>query len=231
MKQSKNLSQKTAEEIMRKINEGCFVPGERLPGENELSAAFNVSRGTLRESIRMLAAEGVLRSERGKGTFVVEGFKPYGEYAAGGLARQKMRLQDLFDARLMFEPETAAMACRRASDGEMRKIIKLGEQVQAAIMDGRDRTVPDQAFHNAIIAASHNEFLMHLIPVINSAIAEAVDLKGIKGLLAEETLRDHALLMGFMKARDAEGARNAMSVHLRHALLSLQQDGDTESSV
>jgi len=217
-----NLSQQIAETIYKKITvSGEFAPGMKLPGENELCTLLGVSRSTLREAIRILASQGVLHVYRGKGTYVSEELRPFGEFSLGDLEHTRMRLHDLFEARLIFEPQTAALACRRASDRELEEIIKKGREVEQVIRSGQDRTEADQAFHSAIVAASHNEFLQHLVPLISSAVEEAIAYGGMQGILAEDTLRDHALLIEFLSRRDADGAAQAMAVHLRRSLLSM----------
>ena len=67
----KNLAQQVADTILSYITiEKKFVPGDKLPNENEFSAQLQVSRATLREAIRILASHNVLEIKRGKGTFV-----------------------------------------------------------------------------------------------------------------------------------------------------------------
>ena len=69
----RNLSQQTAERLYNSIvAEGTLRPGDKLPNEVELSQQLGVSRATLREAIRELAARGVLEVRRGRGTFVSE---------------------------------------------------------------------------------------------------------------------------------------------------------------
>jgi len=216
-----SLVQQTADEIYRRIiSAGAYRIGDRIPNEYTLSGQLGVSRATLREAIRILSSEGVLKAVRGRGTFIVSDTRP-GDYDLRALRSADTRLKDLFEARLLFEPEIAALACRRASDAELEHILRLGEEVAAAIRGGEDRTQLDQEFHRALMAASHNEFLTHLLPVIQSAIAEAIQAHGAD-TLSESTITDHAMLMEFLRARDAEGARQAMAIHVRHAIHALR---------
>ncbi len=72
--------------------------------------------------------------------------------------------------------------------------------------------------------------MIRLIPLINRAVSESIfvggervsDTSGNSGdLLAEETLRDHGLIMEFLRKRDGRGARNAMEIHIHHAIHTL----------
>ena len=62
-------------------------------------------------------------------------------------------------------------------------------------MSGRDRTELDQRFHKAIVSAAHNEFLVQLLPIINSSVSETIALRSEADTIAADTLRDHAMLM------------------------------------
>ena len=163
-----NLSQQTAQRLYTDIVvERQFQPGEKLPNELDLAKRLGVSRATLREAIRTLADQRVLEVRRGRGTFVPKETEGQEDFGFSQLDRVKGRLRDLFELRSIFEPCTAALACRRASPEELEDILKKGAAVEACIRAGRDRTQADQAFHTAIVRAAHNEFLLRLLPIIH----------------------------------------------------------------
>lgn len=222
------LSKQIEDKLYKLISSGEFEPGSQLPGENELSARFGVSRSTLREAIRSLSAAGVLTVQRGKGTFVAENFKA-GMPDVSEFNLRKSRVTDLFEARLIFEPDTAALACRRASDEEIEEIIRLGKLVEESILNGRDRTELDQRFHKAIVSAAHNEFLEQLLPIINSSVSETIALRSEAETIANDTLRDHAMLMEFFADRNAAGVKNAMVIHIVHAIKTLGLNVGTDA--
>ena len=202
-----NLSQQTADRLYTTIVvEQQLQPGEKLPNELELAQQLGVSRATLREAIRTLADRGVLEVRRGKGTFVSPQVEEIGDFGFSSLEQVRGQLRDLFELRSMFEPRCAALACRRAAP------------VERCIRAGRDRTQADQAFHTAIVRAAHNEFLLRLLPIIHQAVSTAVERGEHREQLAEDTLRDHALLLEFLKKRDGEGAEHAMAIHMRHSM-------------
>ena len=214
-----NLSQQTAQRLYTRIvAEKRLKPGDKLPNEVELSAQLGVSRATLREAIRTLSAEGVLEVRRGKGTFVSERVEEIDDFGFSGLERVKGQLRDLFELRAMFEPRAAALACRRATEAQRAEILEKGRAVEECIRVGRDRTAADRAFHAAIVRAAHNEFLLRLLPIIHQAVSTAVERGEHREQLAEDTLRDHALLLEFLKKRDGEGAEHAMAIHMRHSM-------------
>ena len=199
----RNLSQQTAERLYNSIvAEGTLRPGDKLPNEVELSQQLGVSRATLREAIRELAARGVLEVWRGRGTFVSEEVADIEDFGFSGLERLQGQLRDLFELRSIFEPKAARLACQRATEEEL------------CIRAGQDRTEADRDFHAAIVRAAHNEFMVRLLPVIHQAVAAAVESGEHGEQLAEDTLRDHALLLEFLAKRDGEGAEHAMAIHM-----------------
>ena len=211
MQKKKSLVQQTADELYRLIvDENEFKPGDQLPNENDLSLKLNISRTTLREAVRILALQGVVTVLRGKGTFVSNEIPSANAPNLEVIKRANHRLRDLLEARIIFEPEIARMVCS----------ISLGEENERIIHSGLDNTEMDQKFHKAIIQASHNEFFLQLLPVISSgiqeAIAEGTQNSPYTGQLLANTVKDHALIMEFLKRRDSQGAKNAMYIHLRH---------------
>lgn len=113
------LTQRTADRLRHMIvKQKKFHFGEKLPNENDLSEQLGISRTTLREAIRILTSEGLLVVRRGKGTFVSDQINQYADpelLGLGVLTDTKITLRDLYEARMIFEPEAAALACRRAS--------------------------------------------------------------------------------------------------------------------
>ena len=220
--EKQRLSQQTARRLYSMIAaEKRLSPGEKLPNELELSQEMGVSRATLREAIRELATQGVLEVRRGRGTFVSRRVEEINDFGFSALDQIKGQLRDLFELRAVFEPEMAALACRRASAEELADILAQGERAATAIRAGEDRTQADRDFHAAIVRATHNEFMTRLLPVISQAVETAIGSGGHSGQLAEYTLQDHALLMEFFNKRDPEGARCAMAIHMRHAVAEM----------
>ena len=224
--EKKNLSQQTMERLYNTIVvEKRLQPGDKLPNELELAEKLNVSRATLREALRMLIARGVLEVRRGKGTFVSEQVAEINDFGFSDLDHMRGQMKDLFELRSIFEPSAARLACRRATEEELAEILRCGAAVERCIYSGEDRTEADREFHAAIVRATHNEFMMRLLPMINQAVAAAIVSGEYAEELADDTLRDHALLMDFFEKRDEDGAEHAMAIHLHHgiALLALEK--------
>lgn len=215
----KNRWQQAAASLYDQIvAEGRLKAGDKLPNEVELSQTLGVSRATLREAIRTLTAQGVLEVRRGKGTFVAQQVAEMDDFGFSSLEQIRGQLRDLFELRSIFEPRAAELACRRATAEELEEILHRGMEVERCIQAGQDRTQADRAFHAAIVRGTHNEFLVRLLPLIDQAVASALTAGEHQEQLAEDTRRDHALLMEFFRKRDGEGAGYAMAIHMRHSM-------------
>ena len=217
------LSEQTSDRLYEMIlDEHRYMPGSKLPNENELSETLGVSRTTLREAISFLAAQGVLEIRRGKGTFVAESLPAEGlDLTALAGVRSRVRAKDLFEMRLIFEPATVALACQRASDEELRQIEKKARRMEETAAAGGDWPLADQEFHWAIIKASHNEYMRRLYPIINSAVNEILQISQNRQQMQDIALRDNRMILEFLLRRDEAGARYAMSIHMKHLINTL----------
>ena len=104
--------------------------GERIPTEGELTELFEVGRSTVREAVKGLVARGVLEVRRGDGTYVISTIYMENDVLGFGNVEDRYRLAlDLFDVRLMIEPEIVTWACRKAMD--MMRWIGLMNNIRA----------------------------------------------------------------------------------------------------
>ena len=131
-----------------------------------------------------------------------------------------MTPRDLYEARMLIEPEAAALAADRATDEEIANILQFGQIVQDCIKEdprGDARIESETKFHGALLRASHNEFLAQFIPVLMETIEKTFALNENLEIVAEDAYKDHILIMNFLKKRDAQGLKSAIQIHLHHA--------------
>lgn len=215
----KMLSESVADDILNMITvEKRFAPGDKIPNENLLAEELKISRTTLREAIKLLTAHEILEIKRGKGTYVCKNIRLGDSIGIDRLADSKINAGDLFEMRLIFEPEAAYYAAIRATDRELERIVEYGTSIENKIEKGEDRTKAEQEFHKAIAKATHNEFMYQLMPIIYQAIGKGVVLAKQNGQATEDTLHDHRMIIDFLKKRDGDGARTAMKLHILHAI-------------
>ncbi len=218
---NKMLSQSVADSILSMITiEKRFSVGDKLPNEIELSEELNVSRTTLREAVRILVAYNLLEIRRGKGTYVTKKVLEQPQDLEQ-LSAVKVNAKDLYEMRLIFEPEAAYLAAVRGTDAEIKRILDYGKRIEDEIRNGKDRTEDEHSFHKAIAQATHNEFMNKLMPILYQAISKGVVLSAQSENVINNTIGDHRMIMEFLEQRNAEGAKNAMKIHIMHAIKEL----------
>ena len=167
-----------------------------------------------------MVAYNILEIQRGKGTFVTQtAFEK--EPDLGQLSDIKVNAKDLYEMRLIFEPEAAYLAAIRGTDAEIKRILEFGKKIEQEIKAGQDRTDNEHSFHKAIAQTTHNEFMNQLMPILYQAIAKGVILSAMSHKAVSDTVNDHRMIMDFWEQRNAEGARNVMRIHIMHAIREL----------
>ncbi len=213
---NKPLMERVVDNILSYIADNDIKIGTKLPNEFELAEMFGVGRSTIREAIKVLASKQVLEVRRGAGTYVI-GNKAIDDSNPLGLNlsedRYKLAL-DLFDVRLMLEPEIAVLAARMATAKEMEELMSYCESVEYMIRNEIDHTEEDIKFHTCIARCSKNQVVEHLIPIINSSVAVFANITHLQ--LKEETIRTHRAIADAIIQRDVIGARCAMMMHLTY---------------
>lgn len=196
-------------------------PGDKLPNELELAGRLGVSRITLREGIRMLAARDVLEIRRGRGTYVRDDFKVRSFLELHDVPTVEGNAESVYEMRMIFEPEVAYYATLRASENEMKHICEIAERIAEGKAEDPKLLEDEKTFHRAIARATHNEFMNRLMPVLQEAFEQAMDLAPRHPEALLRSRYDHQLILDFMISRNAEGARSAMKIHILHIMDAL----------
>jgi len=209
------LPVRIADQLTEMIAGRRFQPGDKLPNELELAEELQVSRTTLREALRILSTRGLVEARRGVGTFVTESKSIHADYDVLKIQNTNVSSKDLYEMRLMFEPQAAYYACLRASDEELETIFRYGE-LDEQMIRRRDPLWDEceQKFHNSIASAAHNQFITALLPIFNRAIHQGIILANESPEVSEMTLHDHRVLMEYLRERNPEGAKTAMYLHI-----------------
>jgi DNA-binding FadR family transcriptional regulator len=209
------LPVKIADQLTDMISKHRFQPGDKLPNELELAEELQVSRATLREALRILSTRGLVEARRGIGTFVTQSKSIHADYDILKIQNTNVTAKELYEMRLMFEPQAAYYACLRASDEELETIFRFGE-LDEQMIQRRDPLwdESEQKFHNSIASATHNQFITALLPIFNRAIHQGIILANESPQVSEMTLHDHRVLMQYLRDRNPEGAKTAMYLHI-----------------
>jgi DNA-binding FadR family transcriptional regulator len=159
--------------LRRQITSGAWPVGSRIPAEPELVQQLGVARNTVREAVRALAHNGLLDIRHGSGTYVT---------ATSELAMVMQRRfaaaeqRDVIEVRGALEVTAARVAAQRRTAEDLRRLDDLLERRERAWASGsRDAFVDaDTAFHQAVVAASHNTVLIELYADLGQVIRQSL---------------------------------------------------------
>lgn len=206
-----SLHDQVAQQLRDLIFAGALPPGAFVD-ESRLCEQLAISRTPLREALKVLTAEGLIRHEPRRGCFVNE--------------VTEQDLDDIFPVIALLEGRCAYEAALQASDADILALEGLHRQLEDSAAQGRipDYYAANFAIHEAIIAIAGNKWLAQVIGDLRK-ILKLARLQQLKapGRLTQ-SLAEHMAIFAALKARDAEGAEAAMRTHLtrqREALLQL----------
>jgi DNA-binding GntR family transcriptional regulator len=212
-----SLHQEVAATLREQIFAGLYAPGSFLD-ELVLCERLQISRTPLREALKVLTAEGLLRHEPRRGCFISE--------------VTEKDLDDIFPVIALLEGRCAFEAARNASDADLAALTTLHERLNSHAAAGRINDYYDTNFaiHEAIIALADNRWLAMAIADLRKILklARSQQLHA-PGRLAQ-SLSEHMAVFAALKARDSEGADAAMRTHLtrqREALRELAKSQRT----
>lgn len=127
------LAEQVAEAVKESIVSGEFAPGAALPTEPELAEAFGVSRAVVRDATRMLAAQGLVDVQHGRGVFVTHSpIEAFGDALLLALRRVEATVWDVEQFEQALLPEVCALAAVAATDeeiGALRELVARNLQV------------------------------------------------------------------------------------------------------
>jgi len=218
----RKVSAQIADQIRSSILSGEFSPGDKLPPERELAEMFGVSRPSVREALNILSAAGLVMSYQGGGTVVLSLVEPSGGNPLSELIRSEQeRALDVIEVRKGMESWTAFYAAQRALPVDIRRMEEIINGMERNLDGLRPSEDLDANLHIVIARATHNIVWVHLMQSLFDAMKEFQQTVWRAVYLTKE---DHHLLYSHhrrifeaIKAKDAEAAREAMTVHLTFA--------------
>jgi len=211
----RNLHGQVVHELGKRIVGGTCPPGQALPNEEELCRELGVSRTALRESVKVLAAKGLVESRPRIGTRV-RANEDWNMLDPDVLAWRCATLPDahfvlqLNEMREIVEPAAAALAARNRSLVQLRHIDD-AYAAMAAAHDIGEWVGADLQFHCAILAATNNPLLRPLAAMIRTALESLLGLSARKAGDFKVALPDHEAVLEAIRAQDGDAAQQRMA--------------------
>lgn len=221
-KNTESLVDKTANQIVDFITKNKLKPRDKIPTEIELMEMLSVSRSTIREAVKLLVSRNILESRQGAGTFLsTKKGIPNDPLGISLLKYDSSLVLELVEARLMFEPEIAALAAVNATKNQISTMKDICSKIESLINQDKIYYQEDILLHHAIAAGSGNRVIEHLVPILHSSIRQSI--LATEDSLKKETIIYHRRCIEAIELHDFQSARLAMLMHLninREYLLS-----------
>ncbi len=228
-----SISRQIAEQLRNAIVNGQFKIGDRLPTEDELAQRYGVSRPSVREALKRLAAQNLVRARRGPtgGNFVVQpSYEELAESLSGAatllVGMGALGIEEIIQARRVLQGSCLQQAVDNVSDQHLTNI-------EAALMRQQDPNISDEdfcqadvAFHRALVDATDNgmlRFVMYtvieaLIPVTNMVVTVVRERSDIVSL--------HRQMLDHLNQGNAAALSSTMDELLDYLLEKFEQAGN-----
>lgn len=219
----RTLALEVVDSLGERIRAGQLQPGEKLPTEAAIMAAFDVSRTVVREAISKLQAAGLVETRHGIGTFVIgPGDGPSFKITP----EQFSTLQDVIavlELRIGLETEAAGLAALRRTDDNLAALRRALDAVITAVEADQDSVAADFQFHVEIARATQNHHFTDLMATLGAQIIPRARLEPTANMSAERRAymrrvnAEHESILDAIVNQDVESARAAMRTHLSNS--------------
>lgn len=214
---TESLAKQISENISNAIVEGRLKVNERLPTEEELARQFGVSRPTIREALKRLAARNLVHSRRGPtgGTFVTkpsldEVGSTLATYSTLLVSMGEFDLAQIAEARFELEGVCARLAAVHRTDEHIAAMQRELEAQRGSKLTDVEFCASDVRFHRALVDASGNRFLQFLMYAVIEAVQPAANLLSWRFRERRAIAGFHAEIVAAVAAGDAPAAAAAM---------------------
>ena len=197
------------------VDRGDLSAGDRLPSERELSAAFRVSRPSVREALKTLESHGYLEIRQGEGTFISNNpIEHFMEPLAAVILNQKEYQIQILEMRRLIEPQIASLAAERATKDEMSRLEMTLTLQKEKVRLGETGADLDKLFHYVIAEAAKNKLLLRIIDTATNLFSENRNRYLQFTERPQRSVRYHKEILSAIAVGDGVRAANAMNIHL-----------------
>ncbi|WP_413220556.1 FadR/GntR family transcriptional regulator [Tritonibacter mobilis] len=228
--QPEKLSTAVVRQIEKLILRGILRPGERLPSERELAERLGVSRPSLRDALAELQDRGLLSSRAGSGVFVADVLgSAFSPALIQLFASDDEAVFDYLSFRRDLEGMAAERAAKFGSDADLGVIQEIFDRMEEAGDPSISEAAAelDARFHSAILEASHNVVLLHMMRSMFDMLRKGVfynrRIMFGQHTTYEALLEQHRAINAALQARDAHAARTAVETHMDYVKKALDE--------
>ena len=209
------IPEEIVSQVLQLVRDGAIKPGDRLPPERELAQQLNVSRASVREAMRLMDIQGLVIIRPGAGTYITEDTVEVIVQAFSTLlSGPTSAARDIFEMRLILEPQVVSLAAKRASDADVRRMEGILLQQEEDIINGGTGVDSDSEFHFAIAQATKNSALIAVTQAISDLLSQSRDSTLLSPERSNQSLQSHRRILQTIKDRQSRSAEEAMHRHI-----------------
>ena len=202
--------------IKNMIADGTLTPGTKFPPERDLAVKFSANRTSVRQALKVLEIMGVLTQRVGDGTYLSNSAETILNEPLDFLVLlDDLSHHELFETRLIVEPELTARAAERATTEDIAA-LRAAVSAMEKSKNTKERLNADMAFHDAVFRASGNRICQLLFKQIHRTVLTSMSHLSNRVAL-DQPLMYHRRIYKAIRERDVEGARQAMREHILDA--------------
>lgn len=215
-----SLASEVTGSVLSDVIAGRYAPGDRLPSEHEFARRYDVSRVTVREAMKTLAARGIVTIRSGSGLTVnpVADWTSLGHVVSYAARHESQRevVRRLLEVRRLIETGAAGLAAVHADAGQHEAMHECLEEMTVAHAqdDVESFVAADLRFHDGVLASADNPFLEMLYRPIRAVLAEHRVQSSIAPQFRSDNISAHRAVLAAIVAGDEDGAAAAMAAHI-----------------
>ena len=221
-KTSGHLPQEIARDLERRISVNEFPVGAKLPSERELSVEYAVSRPVVREALSQLKLEGLVEARAGSGVYVVDESGTRAFRVQPVVVGETRSLDQLMELLVTIEVAATRIAAEKRTPEDLKKIKRALIGMEYAIASDRLGDEEDYAFHDAIVAATHNPHFVALCKHLEFGARQVIrqaraNTKMHLAGLMQDVQNEHKAIYEAIEQSNPERASFEAERHLRNA--------------
>ncbi len=210
------------EQMKNKIAAGVWKPGERLPTLQSLTKEFGLSISSVREALRILESQRIVSIEHGRGMFIRNDPSLFDDSGTKIREMENSSLIHLLEARLILEPELAALCAERATFHLTKQLRQMAEEMIEERARGGNFFSTDLLFHQTIADGADNPVLAQMLSAISDLSAAGRRQTNKLPNASVKAANFHMLIALAIEERQPEQSRLLMKSHIDDMILAIK---------
>lgn len=220
----RNKYEEVAADLVARLRQGEFQPGDRLPAERTLATEYGVSRSVIREAVRAMEQLGCVTSRVGGGSYVKT---PDASSIADSFSivfeQDGAFAEELIETRLILETQIARMAAQRRTQNQLEAMEQTITDMKEALDQGKPGEQLDARFHQLLADAAGNRVLAAAVSAYSELMNQSLRITQYMDGVPVQTLQDHQRILDALKEKNENDAEHQMREHLLRAQENLSK--------